>query len=208
MIRETTLWGLVDRRADMSPDALFALDEAGTSMSFSEYRNASLRLAAGLAARGVHRGSTVSWILPTGFPALLLMAALSRLGAVQVPIIPIYRRREVEFCLRQTRAELLIVPRVFRGFDYASLAEDLARDGAVANLIVLDAGFRRVIRVRCPTSSLTTKRMQFAGSTTRPGPLPIRKACGTRMAPSCSLPMDWLRRWIFVPRIESPSCFP
>ncbi len=139
MIRETTLWGLVDRRAEMSPDALFALDEAGTSMSFSEYRNASLRLAAGLAARGVHRGSTVSWILPTGFPALLLMAALSRLGAVQVPIIPIYRRREVEFCLRQTRAELLIVPRVFRGFDYASLAEDLARDGAVANLIVLDA---------------------------------------------------------------------
>src|SRR5207245_5518710 len=49
-----------------------------------------------------------------------------RLGAVQNPIIPIYRAREVGFVARQTQARLLIVPSVWRGFDYEAMANEIA----------------------------------------------------------------------------------
>jgi acyl-CoA synthetase (AMP-forming)/AMP-acid ligase II len=52
--------------------------------------------------------------------------ALSRLGAVQNPIIPIYRQREVGFLLAETGAELYLVPGRWRGFDYEAMGVELA----------------------------------------------------------------------------------
>ena len=49
-------------------------------------------------------------MLPTTLEAMVLCAALARLGAVQNPILPIYRAREVRFIARQTGAQLLCVP--------------------------------------------------------------------------------------------------
>ena len=128
MIEARTLWELVDRRAGETPDGLLGVDEAERTMSFGEFRDAALEVAAALHADGLRAGARVSWILPTRFDALVLMAALARLGAVQNPIIPIYRHREVGFCLRQTGAELLVVPGAFRSFDYEGLAADMARE--------------------------------------------------------------------------------
>jgi acyl-coenzyme A synthetase/AMP-(fatty) acid ligase len=54
------------------------------------------------------------------------MLALARLGAVQNPIIHIYREREVGFALRQTRARLFLTPGEWRGFDYTAMAGQLA----------------------------------------------------------------------------------
>ncbi len=127
MIRTDTLWGLVEARAEATPEGLFGYDESNREMSFAQYRDAAERLAASLHERGVREGSAVSWILPTGLNALVLLAALSRLGAVQNPIIPIYRGREVSHCLRQTGAQLLIVIDRFRGFDYEAMAKELAQ---------------------------------------------------------------------------------
>ncbi len=56
--------------------------------------------------------------------------ALSRLGAVQNPILPIYRHREVGFLLRETGAKWLLVPGHWRGFDYHRMAVDLTADMA------------------------------------------------------------------------------
>src|SRR5262245_23110127 len=130
MIDARTFWELVERRAAATPDALFAVDDEDRELSFAGYRDAVLRCAAGLAARGVGAGTPVSWQLPTRLDSMVLAGALSRLGAVQNPILPIYRERELRFMLRQTRARFLFVPRVFRGFDHAALAERLAREEA------------------------------------------------------------------------------
>ena len=45
----------------------------------------------------------------------------------QNPILPMLREREVGFILRQLAPELLIVPGVWRGFDYAAMAHELTR---------------------------------------------------------------------------------
>ena len=52
------------------------------------------RVAAGLFEAGVREGTRVSWQLPTRIDTVLLSVALSRLGAVQNPIIALYRERE------------------------------------------------------------------------------------------------------------------
>ena len=76
MIRVETLWGLVDARANETPDAFFGLDEAGRVMTFAQYRDAAARMAGLLHRQGVREDDTVSWILPTGFNALVVLAAL------------------------------------------------------------------------------------------------------------------------------------
>ena len=131
------LWPLVERRAAATPDALFAVDERGRRLSFAAYRDAALRCAAGLRALGIGEGTAVSWQLPTRLEALVLLAALARLGAVQNPVLPFLRAREVGFIARQSGARLLVVPSAFRGFDHAAMAHELAR--ALPGLAVLVA---------------------------------------------------------------------
>jgi acyl-CoA synthetase (AMP-forming)/AMP-acid ligase II len=133
MIDVRALWPLVQARAQASPAALCAVDERGERLSFGELRARAERLAAALAARGVGPEVRVSWQLPTWLESLVLVAALARLGAVQNPLLPIYREREIGFIVRQVRPRWLVVPRAFRGFDHAALAErvlgDASREG-------------------------------------------------------------------------------
>src|SRR5436305_9790301 len=126
MIQGRTLWELVERRAQESPDALFLTDETKRTMTFAEYREAAERAAAGLNATGIGEGAAVTWQLPTWIESFVLVAALSRLGAIQNPVMPIYRQREVGFVTKQTDARLLVVPTNFRGFDYKAMADEIA----------------------------------------------------------------------------------
>lgn len=135
--RGKTLWQLVTERAALTPDKTMAIDEQGRTLTFGQYLAWSERAAAGLAARGIGEGTNVSWILPSRFEALVLAAALSRLGAVQNPILPIYRTREVGFIARQSGCRAIVVPGVFRGFDYTPMAAE-ATAGLDVDIIVAD----------------------------------------------------------------------
>ena len=126
---DPTLWGLIEARAAATPDEVLAHEDTGKELTFAGYRNACLRAAAGLYAdHGITEGTSVSWELPTWNESLVLVGALARLGARQNPLIPIYRHREVGFITRQSEASLLIVPPVYRGFDFEAMAHDLAAE--------------------------------------------------------------------------------
>jgi len=128
MIETPTLWQLLEERVAATPDALMAVDESGRELTFAGYRDAVLRTAGGLAELGVGPDKTVSWMLPTWFESMILCLALSRLGAIQNPIIPIYRKREVGFIAKQARPMLLITPGQWRGFDYEAMAKEIASE--------------------------------------------------------------------------------
>jgi acyl-CoA synthetase (AMP-forming)/AMP-acid ligase II len=124
-----TLWGLLAQRSAATPDRPMLLDERDRRVTFGECRAWSERVAAGLFGLGIRAGAPVTWQLPTRIETVVLSLALARLGAVQNPILPIYREREVGAVLRQTGARWLIVPATFRGFDHAAMARAL-RDAA------------------------------------------------------------------------------
>ncbi|MDX3069988.1 AMP-binding protein, partial [Streptomyces sp. ND04-05B] len=123
-----TLWELLDRRAGLTPDRPVLLqDDRG--LSFGELRSRAERVAAGLYDRGVRPGTVVAWQLPTRIETVLLSLALARLGAVQSPVIPFYRDREVGFALRESKAEFFAVPGEWRGFDHTEMAGRLGARG-------------------------------------------------------------------------------
>ncbi|MGW0842681.1 class I adenylate-forming enzyme family protein [Streptomyces sp. NPDC002787] len=123
-----TLWELVSRRADLTPDRPVLLQDDRT-LSFGELRARAERVAAGLYDRGVRPGTVVAWQLPTRIETVLLSFALARLGAVQSPVIPFYRDREVGFALRESKAEFFAVPGEWRGFDHTEMARRLEARG-------------------------------------------------------------------------------
>jgi acyl-CoA synthetase (AMP-forming)/AMP-acid ligase II len=118
----TTMWELMAQRAEAGPDRVALVDENDEHLTFGGLRDRAERVAAGLHAVGVGEGTAVSWQLPSRIDTVVLSMALTRLGAVQNPIIHLYREREVGFALRQTGASVFVVPRVWRGYDYTDLA--------------------------------------------------------------------------------------
>jgi cyclohexanecarboxylate-CoA ligase len=134
-----TLWQLISERALMTPDKRMALDGNGRTLTYGEYKNWCERVAAGLSQRGIGKNTNVSWVLPSRFESLVLTGALSRLGAIQNPILPIYRNREVSFIVSQSNCKVLIVPRMFRGFDYEPMAREVVTSlGRNVEIIIAD----------------------------------------------------------------------
>ncbi|MFF6876889.1 class I adenylate-forming enzyme family protein [Streptomyces sp. NPDC012474] len=123
-----TLWDLVARRAALTPGRPLFLQD-GRTLTFEELHARAERVAAGLYGMGVRPGTVVAWQLPTRIETAVLSFALARLGAVQTPIIPFYRDREVGFALRESRAEFFAVPGTWRGFDHGEMARRLGAKG-------------------------------------------------------------------------------
>jgi len=118
----STLWELIETRAQLTPDDVVLIDDRDRVVTFGEYRDAAVRAAAGFHELGASAGDTMAWQLPTWIETITLMGALVRLGIRQVPILPIHREREVAFCVEQSNARTLCVPSTWRGVDYAGLA--------------------------------------------------------------------------------------
>ncbi|WMX45660.1 class I adenylate-forming enzyme family protein [Streptomyces roseicoloratus] len=123
-----TLWELVERRAALTPDRPVLLQDDRV-LTFGELRDRAERCAAGLHGMGVRPGTVVAWQLPTRIETAVLSFALARLGAVQSPVIPFYRDKEVGFALRESGAEYFAVPGVWRGFDHTEMARRLGARG-------------------------------------------------------------------------------
>lgn len=136
-VAATGIWQLLSARADQTPDRIVVVDQRFESLTFAELVAKAESVAAGLADLGVRARDVVSWQLPSRLDTIVLTLALSRLGAVQNPLIAMLREAEVEFICGQTGARLLVVPSVFRGFDHAAMARSIA--GRLPGLRVLDA---------------------------------------------------------------------
>ncbi|MFD9909996.1 class I adenylate-forming enzyme family protein [Streptomyces sp. NPDC059063] len=129
-----TLWELIERRAALTPDTPALIQAApdpadDRTLTFGGLKERCERVAAGLYGRGVRPGTVVAWQLPTRIETAVLSLALARLGAVQSPVIPFYREREVGFALRESKAEHFAVPGVWRGHDHAAMARRLGARG-------------------------------------------------------------------------------
>ena len=137
---EGTLWARVEAAAERWPDAELLVSRQDDRATFAEYHSRAEVMAAGLYEMGVRPGDVVSWILPTWVDTVVLAAALSRVGAIQNPIIAIYRDREVGFCARQTGARWLFTPGEFGGYDFAAMGERVAADGEGLTAVVVEPG--------------------------------------------------------------------
>lgn len=127
---------LLRQRLHTTPQALFIID-GDVRLTFHDFAQRVDRLAAGLARIGIRAGDVISWQLPSWWEAAALAVAIDHLGAISNPIIPIYREREVSFIAKQAHARMLVVPSVFRRFDYRDLARAVRRNTDTLEHIVV-----------------------------------------------------------------------
>lgn len=115
-----TFHDLLTRRVAETPDKVFATD--GTqSLTFRELFDAGQRLAVGLHRRGLRRGDTAAVQLPNWVEFIQVLAALSRLGVIMVPIMPIYRREHVGYVLSNAEVRAVFAPAHFSKFGYLDM---------------------------------------------------------------------------------------
>jgi cyclohexanecarboxylate-CoA ligase len=120
----------LDACAEGYPDklALTALQvETGSVRRFTyrELRRQADRIAVGLSRLGVVRNDVVAVQLPNWWEFTLTYLACSRIGAVLNPMMHIFRERELSFMLKHGEAKVIIVPKVFRGFDHEQMVQAL-----------------------------------------------------------------------------------
>ena len=92
-----------------------------TRLTYGELGTRVERIAVGLAGLGVETGDVVSYQLPNWWQFVALHLACLRIGAITNPMMPILRRRELEFMLNHARSKVIVTPSVFRDFDYAAM---------------------------------------------------------------------------------------
>ncbi|MBZ5738386.1 AMP-binding protein [Nocardioides mangrovi] len=135
--QDYTLFAAVREQAEAQPDKVFGTDST-TSVTYAELRDRALELALGLVRRGIGVGDRVAVQIPSWTDFFVISAAVARIGAVIVPIMPIYRRDEVGYIVGAAEVKLAITTDHYRGFDHARLFLDLrAEHPGLETVVVL-----------------------------------------------------------------------
>ena len=130
-----TFHDLLERHVEENPDKVFATD--GTrSLTFRELFDAGQRLAVGLHRRGLRRGDTAAVQLPNWVEFIQVLTALSRLGVVLVPIMPIYRREDVGYVMSNAGIKAVFTPAHFSKFGYLDMYLGLRREHPELTIVV------------------------------------------------------------------------
>jgi long-chain acyl-CoA synthetase len=97
---------LLDTAAEHGGHPALKMDDA--VLTYGEFRDAALKVAGSLQARGVSPGDRVGMVLPNvlSFPVVFYGALLA--GAAVVPMNPLLKAREVEYYLRDSGARLVV----------------------------------------------------------------------------------------------------
>lgn len=120
-----TLDQLLDHVAERFPDREFVITEE-RSYTYREISVWAGRIACGLTALGVRPGEHVAVVLANYPEFVAIKFAISKAGAVMVPVNFLNRRDELEYMLRQSDAVLLVTMDRFRDLDYLEAMDQIA----------------------------------------------------------------------------------
>jgi cyclohexanecarboxylate-CoA ligase len=121
---DTTICAYLDTAVQRHPEKTAIVDAFGR-LTYAELGQLVDRLALAFLAMGIDTGDVVSFQLPNWHQFVVVQYALSRIGAVGNPLIPIYRQRELRFMLQLAASKVMIIPHTFRSFDYAAMLREL-----------------------------------------------------------------------------------
>src|ERR1700704_5249072 len=108
-------------------------------LTYRELGNLVDRAASSLSRLGVAPRDVVTVQLPNWWEFVVTALACSKIGAVFNPVMPILRERELLYVLNFCESKVFIVPKTYRGFDYAAMAQGMRGElHHLKHLIVVD----------------------------------------------------------------------
>jgi acyl-coenzyme A synthetase/AMP-(fatty) acid ligase len=134
--RKRGLWGeasfndiLEDACTKRWPDSEFVVEsrERPASLTYRELHERGLKLAGALYGLGLRKGDVLAMEMPNWIEGCITYHACTALGVIVVPIIHIYRAKEVEFILRQSGAKVFMTPDHYRSMavDYLAMTAEI-----------------------------------------------------------------------------------
>jgi non-ribosomal peptide synthetase component E (peptide arylation enzyme) len=136
---DETLVGRVTRIAAADPDRVAVVDtQGGPPRTYAELERDAELVAAGLREIGLDAGDVASVQLPNRYEAVVCALAVQMCHAVINPLLPNYRRKEIEHVFTAARPKVIFTPGIHRGFDHPALVREAAAAVGVAprNVVV------------------------------------------------------------------------
>ena len=112
---------------ERAPRAL-ALSADGKPYTYQELWETSGCLSRSLLKAGLDRGDRVGLWLPNGVEYILGLLAVSRAGAVAIPLNTRFRQDDLSFLLQHSKLTMLMCPGALLQTDYPKLLRQLAPD--------------------------------------------------------------------------------
>ena len=122
-LEERTLGRVLARQASKFGDKTLITSVSGESVSYRELDQVSTRMAHGLAKLGVNFHEPVLVMLPDVIDYIRLWCALSKRGAIEVPVNVTYRGRILTHVFNDSTARTIVVDR-----QYLDRVEEIADD--------------------------------------------------------------------------------
>jgi fatty-acyl-CoA synthase len=119
-----TLPGLVDAWAERVPDRV-AVSVGGSHVTYSELAERSLRAARALHDSGLEPGASVALLAPNSAEWLAITLGAVRLGATLHAFNTWLRPAELDYLLRASNAEILVIADRFAGTDFVATVAGL-----------------------------------------------------------------------------------
>ncbi len=167
---------------DASGPALIVPD-TGQVLTYAQLATRTEALAGRLASLGVRRGDRVALALPNGPDIVLLLLAVTALGAAAAPLNPAYTETEFSFFLSDIAPRLLLIPAS------GAVAASAAADAAGTRLLAVQPGDDGPPELAGPGGAPAAPRASFedggpddvafvlhtSGTTSRPKQVPLHQ---------------------------------
>lgn len=126
---EETIGANLERTVAADPDAEALVEVAtGARWSYGEFNAEIDRVARGLLALGVERGTRVGIWAPNCAQWVLVQYATAKIGGILVNINPAYRTNELAYALNQSGVHTLISATAFKRSDYTAMVAAVRED--------------------------------------------------------------------------------
>jgi acyl-CoA synthetase (AMP-forming)/AMP-acid ligase II len=168
---QDTIGDLLARGLEAAPNAEFRVHSAARPWSgtFADVDHLARRLAAGFHDRKVGPGDVVAFQLPNWVEAAAVFWAASFLGAVVVPIVHFYGRKELGYILTAVKPKVFVAAATFGRLEYQ---KDLVEDAQVPVVGVVGRNFDDLLADEpmqgvIPTAPTNPALIAFTSGTTR-----------------------------------------
>lgn len=129
------------RHAEEEPEKVAVVEgKTGRAVSYVALLADVERCVATLRSAGGIDGSVVSVQLPNWYETVVVDCAVLECGAVLNPLLPGYRRNELEGVRERAKPALMVSPRHYRNFDFAAMYEAMDRDGLPIAHVTIEQG--------------------------------------------------------------------
>ncbi len=105
-----------------------AVIDGDRDLTHGEIDAAAGALAAAFIDAGLKPGHVVSWQAPNWWESVVVGLATWRVGAINNPILPIYREHELTQIISDLRPEIVVAPRAFRQVAHHELLDGVLAD--------------------------------------------------------------------------------